>query len=249
MMRFRQRLKDRGWAGVWRVELQRRKVPHLHVALYLAEGYCFGDVLIQWCEATGEIHDMEALKHAVKGKRIEDEGWVVYMALHDGKKKEAQLGWQGKQWGVWNQDAFVERTPSNYSRELTPGMNAALRRFLRRWLSADRRFKAALHRYRSTLPHLAIEERFRHRETARVLSKPFHLHNGNLLRCLDGKQVDRILAAMDDGRISHVSHVSHVSSSRPLAGPQEVYVDAQDLKVGGVVVAHCELRSWRTVVP
>ena len=40
--RFRIAVKKRGWAGIWRVELQRRKTPHEHVAMWLppASPYC-----------------------------------------------------------------------------------------------------------------------------------------------------------------------------------------------------------------
>ena len=132
MQTFRMRLKRRGWAGVWRVELQRRKVPHVHVALWLPPEEMLGSVVVSWCESTGEMTDVDALKHAVKGRRIESSGWAVYLALHSGKEKSAQLGWKGKQWGVWNADAFTRREASPYSRELPVAQEVALRRFIGR---------------------------------------------------------------------------------------------------------------------
>ena len=132
MKRFRQRLLWNGWAGVWRVELQKRKVPHVHVALWLPPGVEKGHVIIAWCECTGEIGDVDALMHSVHMRKVESSGWAVYLALHDGKHKESQLGWQGKQWGVWNRDRFTARVESPLSRELPVAQEVALRRFIGR---------------------------------------------------------------------------------------------------------------------
>jgi hypothetical protein len=133
LKRFRKRLQQKGWAGTWRVELQKRKVPHLHCALWLQPGLKgFFAVRRQWLECTQESCDRDARKFAVMGKRIESHGWAIYLALHDGKKKGAQLGWQGKQWGIWGRERFTARQASEGSRELPVGQEIAVRRFLRR---------------------------------------------------------------------------------------------------------------------
>lgn len=217
--RFRHRVKDQGWAGVWRVELQRRKVPHLHVVLWLWPGESVGHVASQWLQSTGEIYDLAAVKHAVRGREIESHGWVVYMALHDGKKKEAQLGWQGKQWGVWNRERFEPRDPSPLSRDLSPALNVAVRRFLLRWLTAQRRAKSAFHAGNAVKAAHAgnAAEAAEAAEKARALRRPLRLHRGNLLRCLEGAHVENLLRAIDAGRVAHVSRAVHAKHATPLA--------------------------------
>jgi hypothetical protein len=130
--RWRQRLMWNGWAGVWRVELQKRKVPHVHVALWLPPGVVKGHVIVEWCQCTGEINDAAALTYAVSMREIESSGWAVYLALHGGKHKSSQLGWKGKQWGVWNRAAFTPREASPVSRDLPEDLERALRRFIGR---------------------------------------------------------------------------------------------------------------------
>jgi hypothetical protein len=113
MKRFRCAMVKRGWAGIWRVELQRRKAPHAHVALWLPLKADFNDVRLLWLRCTRELDDEMARQHAVQGRPIpdRDSGWGVYMGCHSGKKKEEQLGWVGKQWGVWNASIFAARRP------------------------------------------------------------------------------------------------------------------------------------------
>jgi hypothetical protein len=118
MKRFRMGVLRNGWAGIWRVELQRRGTPHLHVAFWLpAESSAYGgisnEVRLLWLACTRELEDEAARVHAVKGCEIPegDGGWAVYMGLHSGKHKAAQLGWLGSQWGIWNGEAFSRREP------------------------------------------------------------------------------------------------------------------------------------------
>ena len=134
--RFRTTVSRRGWAATWRVELQRRKVPHIHAAMWLPDGCTFKQVRDAWLDATRESKDRDARKYAVMGRRIDSHGWAVYLALHDGKKKGAQLGWVGKQWGIWGRTHFTERAPSEVSRELPVELEVAVRRFLRRLMLA-----------------------------------------------------------------------------------------------------------------
>lgn len=205
--RFRQRVKTLEWAGTWRVELQRRKVPHLHVAFWLSPGTDPVAVRDQWLQSTGEHTDPDALRNACMWKRIESAGWVVYMALHDGKSKTDQLGWQGKQWGVWNREAFQHRQPARESRELSPAQNYALRRFLLRWENAKRRTKAAYHLAIVATGNVQDYDLTDHWRKHRVFRKRLRkLHGGNLLRCLDGVHVSNLLRAMDAGRVSHISN-------------------------------------------
>jgi hypothetical protein len=118
MKAMNMRMTRMGVAAVWRIELQRRGVPHLHVALWLPLDYrgtredAIDEITEAWLEITGEKNDAAAREHAVHWKAILSPGWAVYMALHDGKKKEGQLGWQGKQWGIWNRRLFKRVEPN-----------------------------------------------------------------------------------------------------------------------------------------
>jgi hypothetical protein len=139
MKRFRCGVRDRGWAGIWRVELQRRGTPHLHVAFWLPVGVSWNAVRLLWLRCTREIDDEEARAHAVKAQEIAqgDGGWAVYMGLHSGKHKDAQLGWIGKQWGIWNVSAFAKREPVRAT--LNGYQHRSYLRVVRRLESAARR--------------------------------------------------------------------------------------------------------------
>ncbi|MDP1548490.1 MAG: hypothetical protein Q8L87_20955 [Anaerolineales bacterium] len=223
--RFRNAVKRSKWAGLWRVELQRRKTPHLHVAFWLPVGTGVDEVKSLWLKATREHNDAEAIKHAVQGRQIEqdDSGWAVYMALHDGKKKEAQLGWVGKQWGIWNESLFTEREPSTF--DLNPREHAA---FLRVLAKLDRSKKEAQKRA-AYIPSgwvdvetIAVTTKTgqpveRLRITPREVGAPMgglwweapkwkrpelpKMHRGNLLRCVSGAEVLRIIEGIKSGRI------------------------------------------------
>ena len=140
MMRFRKRLRRSRpkWAWLWRVELQKREVPHLHCVLwapYAPSGIIWREVRKMWLAATGESEDVHSQRHAVCVREVEggeSSGWLVYCALHDSKKDGAQLGWIGKQWGLWNRDAWEERPPVTAG-ECPPELRAWINRRLRRW--------------------------------------------------------------------------------------------------------------------
>ena len=211
VQRFRMKVKRATWAGIWRVELQRRKVPHLHVALWLPEGVTREDVSMLWLESTREQNDPEAWAHAVKGMKIEQgaAGWAVYMAMHAGKHKEEQLGWLGKQWGIWNAAALVERKA--FEVELTARQHFQFLRWLRRLEWAEKRrhcarlFEKALRGSRglggrvdaySYTAWMKENEwaAIRYRVLARRLkghARP--LHQGNLLRLMKGPTALRML--------------------------------------------------------
>lgn len=200
--RFRQAVIRAKWAGLWRVELQRRKAPHLHVAFWLPVGVGLSQVAALWLKACREHNDAESIKHAVQGREIDqnESGWAVYMALHDGKSKAAQLGWEGKQWGIWNRELFTEREPAKFT--LSAAQHSL---FLRTLAKLERSSKQAqLHaKYRAELqqhaellaacPALVV--------VAPRRPKPPRLNRGNLLRCIKGDQVERIAQAIVEGRI------------------------------------------------
>jgi hypothetical protein len=187
--RFRHRLLTCGWVGIWRIELQRRGAPHLHVAFWLPPGAGLCDVRREWLGASGESGDEASQRQAVVGREIpaDESGWAVYMALHDGKHKAEQLGWKGKQWGLWNGSLLQPRPFVEV--ELSEREHADLLV----WLAqdeADRRDSAL---YRKLL--FACQG---NREKADLLGQDLKLgyreslplmHEGNLLRCRPGAPV------------------------------------------------------------
>ncbi len=208
--RFRQSLIRIGFAGVWRVELQRRKAPHLHVACWLPYPEAINELRALWLRATGEANDSAAAEHAMHFKAIspDEAGWAVYMGLHDGKHKAEQLGWIGKQWGIWNRGKFVQRAPVIF--DLSTREHGAFLRFLRR-LEAGNRRKAASDAWafltESSCMDSEILTRAWRKFKALKKARRVRLHGGNLLRLMRGETAALLLNAMRSGVICHISHV------------------------------------------
>lgn len=149
--RMRKRLTRAGVDLVWRVELQRRKQPHVHA--------------IAWCRdelrgepgrggATDGWEVMEngwkavmkksghwvsgADKHSVTIKRQDGLGstvnWYRYLCGHLQKGKVEQLGWVGRQWGR----VGAVRSESGEDMGLTPGAYYRVRRVFRRMMRMRR---------------------------------------------------------------------------------------------------------------
>lgn len=201
MMRFRVALIRAGWAGIWRVELQKRKAPHAHVAMWLPPGVGHDRVRALWLRCTGEFNDPEAVKNAVYSKRIQndDTGWTVYMGTHDSKHKKEQLGWIGKQWGVWNAELFGKRDPLGVY-AMGDGPYFAVLRALskldvaRRWMHSqaeDRRVYSDLLSNGVTCIHWVPDKK----------PKRVEMHQGNLLRLLTGDVARRIIEGVLSGII------------------------------------------------
>ena len=143
LKRFRTALsrKHPEWAACWRVELQKRKTPHLHcvfwipkstVANYSVSWYQY-KLTELWLKAIGEEEDMHSWTHAVSVKDLSGaSGWVIYCTLHDSKHKKEQLGWKGRQWGIWNKKAWVARPPVHEA-VFTQRQRIELCRRLRNW--------------------------------------------------------------------------------------------------------------------
>lgn len=124
--RFRTSLarKHEDWAACWRVELQKRKTPHLHCVFWLpqcAPAHVWKIQLTQlWIKATKE--DTSAVwEFSVHVRDLTgSSAWMIYCTLHDSKHKKDQLGWKGRQWGIWNRKAWHKREPlteGEFSRE------------------------------------------------------------------------------------------------------------------------------------
>jgi len=129
--RWRNRLVDLGWAETWRVELQRRKVPHCHSSLWVPAGTDPDEIKRQWLQSTGEFLDKDAIANSVMLKPIPCGGWVAYLAAHAGKHKGSQIGWSGKQWGIINKGKFERLACAEYTMEAVQATWVA--RLVRRW--------------------------------------------------------------------------------------------------------------------
>jgi len=94
-----------GWAGVWRVELQRRGTPHLHCVIWLSDDFLVDVVKEKWVSLVGgfQFPDMACVFSSGL-----DSKWIMYITAHISKHKKEQLGWQGRQWGVWCRALFEE---------------------------------------------------------------------------------------------------------------------------------------------
>lgn len=134
------RVKRLGWAIVWRIELhatgKKCGLPHLHGTFWAPNDLAPKDVrrwlVDTWLEIIGRTGDLACRRHAVRCKPLEGAGWFAYQAAHDTKHKEEQLGWQGKQWGVINRDAFRKIVPDEF--EFTDAQDKLFRRWWNRLL-------------------------------------------------------------------------------------------------------------------
>lgn len=89
-----------GWL-IWRIELQRRGIPHWHCVARLDTLDDIGLVWELWLNALGCLANLDgAMLYSASFKFLRGVGWYKYLALHTGKHKSCQLGWRGRQWGV-----------------------------------------------------------------------------------------------------------------------------------------------------
>lgn len=154
------------WAACWRVELQRRQTPHLHCVFWMdqsAPAEVYKRILYaMWIKATREPDSGKLWKHSVCVRDISDhDAWMIYCTLHDSKAKKAQLGWKGRQWGIWNRKAWDRREPLT-SGEMTKDQRISFMRRLRAY--TRRRYKGKLVkplrvRYDGNLPAYVCEAR------------------------------------------------------------------------------------------
>lgn len=115
---WRMRVQRVGAVVVWRVELQQRKAAHVHAVVWAPKFLDYGLAGFAWNETLGESGSVEwrgkvygsrysvpgAREHALSFDMLkvgDGAGWFKYLACHTSKSKQAQLGWKGRQWGVW----------------------------------------------------------------------------------------------------------------------------------------------------
>jgi hypothetical protein len=130
MHTFNCRISRKRVAGYWRIELQKRLQPHLHCLMWIPDGVSDRDVSSDWlsscdilprCDWIGKNGRTQksklrsefagAEKWAVNSREGKGADWFKYMVAHTTKKKEAQLGWKGKQWGKFNGRLIVPIVP------------------------------------------------------------------------------------------------------------------------------------------
>lgn len=98
---------------VFRVELQVRRVPHLHLVAWhspcdlpsLRDDYTF-----LWSRSFSDYHGGSLSGFLRYGIKVDTDlnytGTVRYLCDHASKSKQAQLGYPGKQWGIWGRINF-----------------------------------------------------------------------------------------------------------------------------------------------
>lgn len=112
--RTRKAIERLGIAGEWRIELQRRGAPHLHLLLWFPQLRLNARVCEAWLEACDDCGwgDYDHFAHATYGYqyKVPNRHAVInYMTDHMSKHKREQLGWQGRQWGFINKRLLVKR--------------------------------------------------------------------------------------------------------------------------------------------
>lgn len=102
---WRRRFPDS--SAVYRVELQKRGAPHVHLVSYHKPEdipLFHDDYFSLWFKSLGSLHDYSYDDFALHGVLVEPVADVTamfhYLSDHATKKKQAQLGYKGKQWGV-----------------------------------------------------------------------------------------------------------------------------------------------------
>lgn len=142
---------------VWRVELQTRKQPHVHVVTWLPPD-TQDDIksaflrawstsvrrlgLVNWTGKDGTVFSGSRMAmpgadvHAVSLDTLEEKddfGWWRYLASHQGKSKQDQLGWTGRNWGILHPEQLEKNSGDVYG--LTRHQWFWLRRRLRKLTS------------------------------------------------------------------------------------------------------------------
>jgi hypothetical protein len=130
---FRKRLgRSAGpFGAVWKLELQKRGVPHYHLAVFFPQLVAWSGVAAvvrsAWRDITGaRVVDVQTI-HCPGGDSVR---LMRYLAKYLGKSWDSQSAW-GRVWGVWHPDLipFVDAV----SVPLTRSEVVVFLRYLRRW--------------------------------------------------------------------------------------------------------------------
>lgn len=136
---------------IWRCELQQRGQPHLHIVAYCSAAKCIY-MFAEWQKLVSGFDNVYSVEMIDKNKKDlvcinrmfvngsnhafdlqkltgDFRSWR-YLVAHTSKGKQAQMGWQGRQWGVINRAAMTVCDGFNY--ELEDCEIYAVRRWVRR---------------------------------------------------------------------------------------------------------------------
>lgn len=126
---------------VWRVELQRRGVPHLHCVLY-ADTDGAARFRLDWLISWGLLEHPDALRRAVDYRQVDSDAWFSYVVFHQFKHTRDQAGWVGRHWGVIGRRLFVDRAMRTY--HLTGGQYDRFRSIMFWFVRHEYRLRRAL---------------------------------------------------------------------------------------------------------
>lgn len=139
IQRFRNNLCRSNLSGVWRIELQKRQVPHLHIIGFGNDINAVSEYAKCWFDAVDFLKDFNGIPltfsegfliYGFVCKFVKSENWFKYLASHTSKHKECQIGWQGRQWGVFNRSLLHFHKSENV--RLTDKESVLITRILRR---------------------------------------------------------------------------------------------------------------------
>lgn len=110
-------------ACVYRVELQQRQMPHLHLIAFFssldkADDLSAWFMLNWWRHGFADLRDGSMDGYIKYGVKVEPMGenvtrLIQYLCDHASKKKQVQLGWSGRQWGIIGSGNLVFRPVSS----------------------------------------------------------------------------------------------------------------------------------------
>lgn len=152
----------------WLTEWQRRGVPHLHAAIWLAEtkhatGWFIADIQDAWLAVAS------AYGAGLRGQNItpitDSVGWFKYLSKHavrglghyQRSSESIPAGWKktGRMWGHLGDWPIIE--PTRYTLDMPTFW--AFRRMVQRWRLADARASGDAHRLRSARRMLQSSDR------------------------------------------------------------------------------------------
>lgn len=124
---------------VWRVELQRNRMPHLHIIVWDFPSVDHQSFWLRlWSDIVLKLFEVPSLSAFLRcGVRCQVlDGSIAafrYLCDHSGKSKQAQLGYVGRQWGVVGRSHFQRN--SSVQLVIPPCMESSFFRHVRRLLS------------------------------------------------------------------------------------------------------------------
>lgn len=112
-------LSRAGISGIWRVELTRKRQPHVHLIAFVPLDLDRPRIVLHrhWHDLLEKIglYSPDAFLHSVHEREYDPDrvGWFLYLCAHSSKGKQSQLGWKGRQWGyvAGNRLSFPEGEP------------------------------------------------------------------------------------------------------------------------------------------